>query len=296
MKDKGSISEEEYKYLYAHSSSPSVMYGLPKIDKANNPLRPILAAFKAPTYNLAKYIISFLIPLASNEFTLKNTYEFKDCLSDQKFPLGSVMASFDVTSLFTNVPIEETINIAVNSLYENDDEIRNLKREDFRKLLKLCVEDNHFIFNQEHYVQHEGFAMGSPLSATMANLFLCFHEKGWLDECPLNFRPLLYKRYVDDTFLIFRKPEHIQLFLNYLNGKHSNINFTLEREANDKLDFLDVTLSKNVDDSNLNLDLSIFRKKTFTGLGMSFHSHTSIDFKLNNIRTLLVRAYKLCGS
>ena len=165
-----------------------------------------------------------------------------------------------------------------------------LEKKDFEKLLKLCVEDNRFIFNKEHYEQHEGFAMGSPISATMANLFLCSHEEKWLSECPVDFKPLLYKRYVDDTFLVFKDKRHIPKFLQYLNSKHRNINFTVENEHQNKLSFLDVNLIKNFNTNGFTLDLDIFRKKTFTGLGMNFHSHTSLKYKLNNVRTLLHRA------
>ena len=205
------------------------------------------------------------------------------------------MTSFDVTSLFTNVPIEETVNIVMDSLFSNTDEIRGIDKADFRKLLRLCLKDNHFIFNKDHYVQHEGFAMGSPLSAPMANIFLCHHEKKWLDECPVNFKPLLYKRYVDDTFLVFKENEHVGQFLDYLNNKHPNINFTFERETVNKLSFLDTDIKKNFNES-ISFDFSIFRKKTFTGLGMNYHSHTSYTYKINNIRTLLNRAYMLCSS
>ena len=257
-------------------------------------MRSILAAFKAPTYNLAKFIISFLEPLTTNEFTLRNSYDFKNVLSSLSFPLGSVMTSFDVTSLFTNVPIEETINIVMDSLFNNINEIRGISNIDFRKLLRLCIKDNHFIFNKDHYAQHEGFAMGSPLSAPMANIFLCHYEKKWLDECPDDFKPLLYKRYVDDTFLIFKQNEHVRQFLDYLNSKHPNINFTSECETANKLSFLDIDITKNFN-ASVSFVFSIFRKKTFTGLGMNYHSHTSYIYKLNNIRTLLNRAYILCS-
>ena len=171
LKEKGAISDDEYRMLYVSGSSPSVMYGQPKIHKQNTPMRPILAAFKAPSYKLAQFIIQFIQRLAMNEYTLKNSYEFRDHMALKHFPTGSVMASFDITSLFTNVPIEETINIATDSLYEENNKVRNIKKEDFKKLLKTCVEDNHFLFNNTHYIQHEGFAMGSPLSAPMANIF-----------------------------------------------------------------------------------------------------------------------------
>ena len=163
--------------------------------------------------------------------------------------------------MFTNVPIEETLDIVTNSIYENNGSFRNIQKEDFRKLLKVCVDDNHFQFNNKHYVQHEGFAMGSPLSAPMANIFLCYHERRWLDECPLDFKPLLYKRYVDDTFLIFKKKEHVNRFLVYLNNKHRNINFTLEEERNNNLSFLDVNITKHFNAGNFSLDFSNLERK-----------------------------------
>ena len=82
-----------------------------------------------------------------------------------------------------------------------------------------------------------GLGMGLPHSPTLSNLFLSFHESVWLDNCPLDFKPVLYRRYVVDCFLLFRKPEHVNKFLNYLNSKHENIKFTYELESNNALPF-----------------------------------------------------------
>ena len=122
----GNITEDEYKQIYVSGSSPAIMYGLPKIHKDGVPLRPILAAFKAPSFSLAKFIVPILSPLSTNEHTLKNSYEFKELLDKMSFPIGSCLASFDVTSLFTNVPIEETIDIATNAIYEGGKSFRNM--------------------------------------------------------------------------------------------------------------------------------------------------------------------------
>ena len=70
--------------------------------------------------------------------------------------------------------------------------------------------------------------MGQPCAPTLSNLFLCHHETKWLNDCPTQFKPALYKRYVDDIFLLFYSPSHIEPFLDYLNSKHSNIKFTTE--------------------------------------------------------------------
>ena len=89
--------------------------------------------------------------------------------------------------------------------------------------------------------------MGLPLGPTFANIFLCHWEKIWLRDCPQEFKPILYKRYLDDTFLVFKSPEHVDKFLIYLNSKHRNIKFTADIENNNKLAFLDVLIDKNND-------------------------------------------------
>ena len=159
---------------------------------------------------------------------LKNN--LKDCF----FPHEVYLVSFDIKSLFTNVPVQETLDIVINSLFEHQEDVKGIGKNEFKKLLNLCVNDNHFIFNKQHYMQHEGFAMGSPLSAPMANIFLCFHEQKWLENCPNAFKPLMYRRNVDDTFLIFRTPEQIEQFFHDFNNVHRNIQFTKDRGNCDK--------------------------------------------------------------
>ena len=138
--------------------------------------------------------------------------------------------------------------------------------------------------------------MGSPLSAPMANIFLCFHERNWLENCPDEFRPLLYRRYVDDTFLLFKRKDQIEKFFQYLNSQHPNIRFTKEHENDNKISFLDMNITKTMKDNSFSFDFKVFRKMTFTGLGLNYHSFTYLNFKINSIKTLLFRAYKLCSN
>ena len=73
--------------------------------------------------------------------------------------------------------------------------------------------------------------MGSPLGPTSPNAFLCFHGQIWLNECSDEFKLVYYRRYVDDTFALFRSPVHLEKFQNYLNFEHRNIRFTCEKEG-----------------------------------------------------------------
>ena len=119
------------------------------------------------------------------------------------------MASFDVVSLFTNIPLNESIDLCTDLVFENrqcfEYEECKFYRNNFSKLLSFAVKDNHFMFNGKLYDQIDGVAMGSPLGPTFANVFMCFLEDKYLSECPSQFKPALYRRYVDDTFCLFKE-------------------------------------------------------------------------------------------
>ena len=127
-----------------------------------------------------------------------------------------VMASFDVQSLFTNIPIPETIDIILNEIFSNSDEFHNYYRATLKELLNICMTNNLFLFNEKLFFQKDGAPMGGCCSPTLANIFMSYHEQRWLQACPPDFKPVVYKRYIDDTFLLFKSETHIQQFLPIL--------------------------------------------------------------------------------
>ena len=137
-----------------------------------------------------------------------------------------------------------------------------------KNLYDIATKDCYFNFNDNIYRQTDGVAMGSPLGPTLANIFMCAKEKTWLQNCPPEFKPLIYRRYVDDTFLLFRQPEHADLFLQYLNTQHTNIQFTADMEHDQQLHFLDVNITKH---TNI-FSTTTYRKPTYTGLYTHFSS------------------------
>nr|XP_027231121.1 uncharacterized protein LOC113822785 [Penaeus vannamei] len=201
------------------------------------------------------------------------------------------MASFDVTNLFTNLPLVETIAIIIDSLFNHSTHINGLNKLHFRKLLEFATKDIAFFFNGELYKQIDGVAMGSPLGPTLANIFMCFHEKRWLTNCPPDFRPSYYYRYVD-TLLLFKSQIQVQKFLQYMNSQHKNIKFTCELESNGKLPFLDVSISRD----NNSFSTATYKKPTYTGLTTKFDSFIPVKYKTNLINTFINRAYKISKS
>ena len=85
------------------------------------------------------------------------------------------MSSLDITSLFTNIPLDETINICLNESFDKKQCVSNLDRASFEKLLLLAIKESFLIFDKTFYKQLDGVAMGSPLGPTLANSFLCCH-------------------------------------------------------------------------------------------------------------------------
>ena len=110
--------------------------------------------------------------ITSNEFIVKDTFSFAKDIVEQDISL--IMGSLDVDLLFTNIPLDETINICTNALYSKQDIIQSINKEEFRNVLSLATKQFYFTFNEILYKQMHGVAMSSPLGPTSGYTFLCF--------------------------------------------------------------------------------------------------------------------------
>ena len=118
----------------------------------------------------------------------------------QMHPKETFLCSFDIRSLFTNVPLVETIQTCADSLYGGELIPPDYPQEIFVELMNTATKSVEFSFNNNMYKQIDGVAMGSPLSVALANIFLGYHERKLFESTTM---PFLYYRYVDDTFSIF---------------------------------------------------------------------------------------------
>ena len=122
--------------------------------------------------------------------------------------------------------------------------------------------------------------MGSPLGPALANIFVGYQEEKLFID---NNQPLIYFRYVDDTFAMFEDELNCNLFLKQLNSLHQSLNFTHEKEVNGKLPFLDVLVEK----SNKKFLTSVYRKPSFSGQYNRWDSFGPKSRKNNLIGTLV---------
>ena len=117
---KDILPPEVAKSVIAKGSSLAHLYGLPKTHKPQLSMRPIPSAVGTYNYNLAKWLDEKLKPLSINNHTISNIFQFSDELVDLKLDENDILVSYDVTSLFKNVPVDETIELLTTKAFEND--------------------------------------------------------------------------------------------------------------------------------------------------------------------------------
>ena len=136
------------------------------------------------------------------------------------------MAIFDVSSLSISIPLDESIALCVQLLFDNHETILHndwiFDRVSFRKLLSFAVKDSHFMLNGKLFDQPDGVAMGSPCGPSLANISKCGFEDKYVNNCPSRFKPILYCRYVDDTFCLFKSRNDVDIFLNHIDTYPKN--------------------------------------------------------------------------
>ena len=103
------------------------------------------------------------------------------------------------------------------------------------------------MFNKKYYKQVDGVATGFPLGPALANTFMWSFESKWLRDCATDFKPVFYRRYTNDIFVLFSSPNHADKFREYLSFKHPNITFSIEKEKDGCLPFLDINIFREND-------------------------------------------------
>ena len=218
---------------------------------------------------------------------------FSEELRKKEIQDGEILVSYDVSSLFTNVRVDETVQILVDQAFHNEWFNKTyrlqLERSDQATLLHLAVKNQLFQLDGKLYQQVDGVAMGSPLGPLMANTFMCSIERNLVDN---HHMLSFYRRYVDDTITIQRNLTAARDFLDTLNNCHQSLNFTMESEIDGRLPFLGMEAIRNHE----HIETKVYIKPTNTGLLLHHHSHVDRRYKRSLIVTMLNRAFRLSSS
>ena len=213
LKKEEKISEWKYKQLYPTAENVPRLYCTPKIHKVNTPLRPIVDYTGSIGYSVSRWLADILGELVGKTaHHVMNSQHLAKELADIVIEAGDILNSHDVVSLFTNTPIDQVLEIVKNRLEKEDvlkrynkQEGFNLTCDDVVELLHFILTTTYFTFRSKIYRQLFGTAMGSPVSPIAANIFMEHLEQQAIATAPIDCKPKLWLRYVDDILEVVKQ-------------------------------------------------------------------------------------------
>ena len=283
---------EHYSEMYPESNERPKMYGTAKthkFDKTDNmeitklKFRPIIDQTGTYTYKAAKVISQYLKPLCDSEYTIKDTQSFANLIKELP-PLkeDEEDVSYDIESLFTNIPINDTIDYILDQIYVQHKLKPICNKLIFKRLLIKLSTEVTFTFNSKFCKQTDGCTMGGPLSVTFSDIYMTKMER----DVVRPFNPIFYRRYVDDIYNRRKINKKDDLY-EALNKYHENIKLTVEKSPSK---FLDTKLIIN----NGIYETQVYRKET----KMPTHWSSNIPkrYKRNAISVDLHRSKRLSSN
>ena len=285
------IQQAVYNDIRPLGSQTPRMYGLPKTHKTDIPFRPILSVVGSSQHELAIFLSVTLQPVLElySSFCIQDSFSLAELIrqfdptSDQSF-----LCSFDICSLFTNVPLDETFQICADTLYSGKFIPPDFPKAVFIEFMHMATSGVEFSFNNTMFRQTDGIAMGSSLGPVLANIFVGYNENKLFYFL---VKSQFYKRYVDDTFAIFENEAECDEFFNILNPLNPSLKFTSEKEESESLAFSDVKIQQ----SDSKFITSVYRKPSFTSQYIRWDSFGPSKRKKNLISTLVHRALCICS-
>ena len=270
MKSMKEIDSSCYDFLTQTPIRTAQFYMLPKIHKdlSNPPGRPIVSGNGCPTERISQFVDFFLQPGVKNiRSYIKDTTHFLSVLSSlDNLGEGAILATLDVSSLYTNIPNIEGIEACKTMLHRERPNARTPTNDSLINLLTLVLSKNNFDFNEKHYLQVGGTAMGTRVAPSYANTFM-----GWFEDTYVytyNPAPTVWKRFIDDIFVIWTHGhESLMNFVHHLNNCLPSIKFEADTSTVE-VHFLDVTVSL---DEGYNLHTDLYTKPT--------DSHNYLNYK-----------------
>ena len=271
---EGHIDKMTAKWLSLTPDPPRipVFYTLTKIHKPTLVGRPIISGCSGPTEKISAFVDHLIQPIAQQQASyLKDTTDFINFIERMKLPSSVILASMDVTSLYTNIPQREGIITICNAYEEFHQGNPPVPTGYLREMLSLILQENSFQFNGKDYLQTHGTAMGTKMAVAFANIFMAKIEKEILGQSSI--KPIFWKRFIDDVISAWDTSKNeIEEFLLKANNFHPTIKFTAEISETETT-FLDTKIYKGVRfNKDSILDVQTHFKPTETFQYTNFYS------------------------
>ena len=234
------ISEKTYNYLKDRGKRTSIFYLLPKILKNYEgsipPGRPIVLSTDSPTERISQLLDVILKPLiVTTRSYIEDTPDFISKITGILLDGNDWLVSLDVVSLYTNIPHDDGIKSVAKFIHQHRKGVQTPTNQILLGFLELVLKCK---FNNRHYLQVQGTAMGTRVAPTYANIFMSEFEEQFVYT--YSHPPEHWFRFIDDIWTIFRgTKKELDDFIAYLNSCSGSIQFT-ETFSKEKTQFLDV--------------------------------------------------------
>lgn len=300
------LHDKEKDYLVNFIHKTSFFYGLPKIHKSTiigkaieeqndtyieveNPtdlkFRPIVGGPNSATQRLSHFLDLILKPLCNSVNSyIKDDFDFLGRLPRQ-VQYNCKLVSFDVVSLYTNIPHDLGKEAVKYWLNKKRDKIDSRFSNDFiLEALDIVLERNSFYFDQGFFQQVKGTAMGTKVAPTYATLVLGYLEEMLYSKIETkfgeNFTEFVksnFLRFLDDCFIIWPPDQDIEEFRQMLNSLHPSICYTME-SSETSMPFLDVLIQL---ETHGKITTDLYCKTTDAHNYLNFYSNHSKHTKVN---------------
>lgn len=288
LKNSNLIDISVAKKLTIYNAIAPRFYALPKIHKPSLSVRPIVAAIDSPNGPLAAFLTDILNKSYNfnNNYNIIDSFAFSNFINNFRLPENYTIVSFDVVSLFTNLPLTEIIN-SIKKHWTKISENCSLNLDSFLEILNFIFDSNILIFRDKYYKQIFGTPMGSSISPILCSFVLDDLIESSLNQIPYEI-PFV-KRFVDDLILAVPAGQTNDI-LAVFNNYSSHLQFTYESETNGILPFLDMKVHRTSDNK---LSTSWYRKPMSSNRFINYYSNHPMKMKTNLVMALKNRVIKL---
>ncbi|XP_067134994.1 uncharacterized protein [Centruroides vittatus] len=273
-------------------TGPSVprLFGFAKTHKDKKQIRPVVEKHKGPTYKLEKNLHRYLSEhIENNQYVTKNPLNVVNDLQNISLVEEEIASVMDFENLYPSIKLDACFQALVDTLSTLDTRVTAYP-EDMKLLADLICYHSVFAFDGKIYKQKKGVPMGSPMSGLLCELVIRKLEQTTIRTFKDDI--VLYKRYVDDILIVWKKDEKIQHFLNAMNSNNHGLMLKLEQLSTTEVHFLDISVTFKEG----SLSTKVYIKPTHDPLYIPSTSNDPPTYKLSAFRAIIRRAFAYCSN